>query len=150
MKLQVRKLQESDWEFLPKWWKHHGQIPWMDNENFRDFLPGAFQIGNYEEKRAGLGGFIVCKEEDPIAAMWLGMTNSNCAVPTAAISDPNYRDEDRGSALQLLTNFVTNFAKELGYKYSFGWAQENKMLSYYLNAGYEKFGNKSYEVIKKL
>ena len=109
MKLQVRKLQESDWEFLPKWWKHHGQIPWMDNENFRDFLPGAFQIGNYEEKRAGLGGFIVCKEEDPIAAMWLGMTNSNCSLPTAAISDPEYKDTDRKKAIQLLVNFVTNF-----------------------------------------
>jgi len=150
MKLQVRKLQESDWEFLPKWWKHHGQIPWMDNENFRDFLPGAFQIGNYEEKRAGLGGFIVCKEEDPIAAMWLGMTNSNCSLPTAAISDPEYKDTDRKKAIQLLVNFVTNFSKELGYKYAFGWAQEGYMLDYYLKAGYEKFQTPSYELIKKL
>ena len=112
MKLQVRKLQESDWEFLPKWWKHHGQIPWMDNENFRDFLPGA--------------------------------------LPTAAISDPEYKDTDRKQAIQLLVNFVTNFSKELGYKYAFGWAQEGYMLDYYLKAGYEKFQTPSYELIKKL
>ena len=150
MKLQVRKLQETDWEFLPKWWKSFNQTPWLDGENFRDFLPGAFEIGNYEEKRSGLGGFMVCKGEHPIAAMWLGMTNSNCALPTAAISDVSYRDDDRKQALQLLTNFVSNFAKELGYKYVFGWAQEGYMLEYYLKAGYEKWDTPAYELIKKL
>jgi len=150
MKLQVRKLQESDWDFLPKWWESHGQIPWIDDCDFRDFLPGAFQVGEFDEKRSGLGGFIVCKGEDPICAMWLSLTNTNCALPTAAISDPDYRDEDRKDAIQLLTNFVTNFAKELGYKYTFAWAQENYMLDYYLKAGYEKFQTPSYELIKKL
>ena len=143
MKLQVRKLQESDWEFLPLWWAAHGQIPWIDNEDFRDFLPGAFQLGDYEKKRAGLGNY-------PIAAMWLGMSNTNAAVPTATISNPLYRDNDRMKGIQLLVNFVTNFAKELGYKYSFGWAQKGKMLDYYLEAGYEKFQRPSYELIKKL
>jgi hypothetical protein len=130
--------------------KAHGQIPWIDDCDFRDFLPGAFQIGEFDEKRSGLGGFIVCKDEDPICAMWLSLTNTNCALPTAAISDPEYRDEDRKEAIQLLTNFVTNFAKELGYKYTFAWAQENYMLDYYLKAGYEKFQTPSYELIKKL
>ena len=91
MKLQVRKLQESDWDFLPQWWESHGQIPWIDDCDFRDFLPGAFQVGEFDEKRSGLGGFIVCKDEDPICAMWLSLTNTNCALPTAAISDPEYR-----------------------------------------------------------
>ena len=150
MKLQVRKLQESDWKFLPLWWAAHGQIPWIDNEDFRDFLPGAFQLGEYEKKRAGLGGFMVCKGNYPIAAMWLGMSNTNAAVPTATISNPLYRDNDRMKGIQLLVNFVTNFAKELGYKYSFGWAQKGKMLDYYLEAGYEKFQRPSYELIKKL
>ena len=46
MKLQVRKLQESDWDFLPSWWEAYKQeaIP-------RDFLPGAFQIGDEEKKK---------------------------------------------------------------------------------------------------
>ena len=150
MKFQVRKLQESDWEFMPIWWKEYDQEPWMTGENFRDFLPGAFQVGEFEKKREGLGGFMVCKDNDPIAAMWLSLTNTNCAVPTSAISDPSYRDSDRHLAILLLTNFLTNFAKELGYKYTFGWAQENKMLPYFLKAGYEVIGDKSYEVIKKL
>ena len=126
MKLQVRKLQESDWSFIPEWWKSNKQ----DNsiENLRDFLPGSFQIGNYEEKRAGLGGFIVCKEDDPIAVVWLIMTNSNRAIATKVISDLSYGDEDKEKALQLLNNFVNNFAKELGYKYITELVENTKLV----------------------
>ena len=46
MKLQVRKLIESDWDFLPSWWEVYDQPA-----NERDFLP-----------ENGLGGFMVCKE----------------------------------------------------------------------------------------
>ena len=126
MKLQVRKLQESDWEFLPEWWKSNKQDDSI--ENLRDFLPGSFQIGNYEKKRAGLGGFIVCKEDDPIAAVWLIMTNSNRAIATQVISDLSYGDEDKEKALQLLNNFVNNFAKELGYKYITELVENTKLV----------------------
>ena len=126
MKLQVRKLQESDWEFLPEWWKSNKQDDSI--ENLRDFLPGSFQIGDYEEKRAGLGGFIVCKEDDPIAATWLIMTNSNCAIATQVISDLSYRDEDKEKALELLNNFVNNFAKELGYKHTIQLVENTKLV----------------------
>ena len=126
MKLQVRKLQESDWEFIPEWWKSNKQDDSI--ENLRDFLPGSFQIGDYEEKRAGLGGFIVCKEDDPIAATWLIMTNSNCAIATQVISDLSYRDEDKEKALELLNNFVNNFAKELGYKHTIQLVENTKLV----------------------
>ena len=126
MKLQVRKLQESDWKFIPEWWKSNKQDDSI--ENLRDFLPGSFQIGDYEEKRAGLGGFIVCKEDDPIAATWLIMTNSNCAIITNVISDLSYRDEDKEKALELLNNFVNNFAKELGYKHTIQLVENTKLV----------------------
>jgi hypothetical protein len=148
--LQVRKLIESDWEIMPKWWDGWDQEPWIHTENFRDMLPGSFQIGEYDEKRVGLGGFMVCKDEHPIAAMWLNLTNSHTAFLSAAISDPDYKDSDRKEAIQLLLNFVTDFAKDLGFKYAFGWAQVNYMLDYYLKADYEKFDRASYELIKKL
>ena len=126
MKLQVRKLQESDWKFLPEWWKSNKQNDSI--ENLRDFLPGSFQIGNYEKKRAGLGGFIVCKEDDPIAVVWLIMTNSNRAIATKVISDLSYGDEDKEKALQLLNNFVNNFAKELGYKHTIQLVENTKLV----------------------
>ena len=72
----------------------------------RDFLPGAFQVNceckGETKKREGLGGFMVCKGDDPIAAMWLWMTNSKVAFPAVVISDKSYRDTDRSDALQLL------------------------------------------------
>ncbi len=85
--------------------------------NFRDLMPGAFQVGEYEKKRKGLGGFMVCKDDHPIASIWLGMTNSHCALLTDVISDPDYKDKDRKKAIQLLINFAMDFSKDLGYKY---------------------------------
>ena len=126
MKLQVRKLQESDWSFLPQWWSSNKQNKSI--ENLRDFLPGSFQIGDYEEKRSGLGGFMVCKENDPIAACWLIITNSKCAISTDTIFDLSYKDEDKEKALNLLINFVNNFAKELGYDYVNKLTKNNKLL----------------------
>ncbi len=148
--LQVRKLMESDWEILNVWWSQFGQSPWVDGDTFRDIMPGAFQVGEYDKKRRGMGGFMVCKDGEPVAAMWLYIGNGPCAVPTAAISDPYYRDNDRKEALQLLVNFTTDFAKDLGFKYTFAWAEEGFMLDYYLKAGYKKFAKPAYELIKKL
>jgi hypothetical protein len=148
--LQVRKLQESDWKFLPQWWDDYNQEPWIKGEEFRDIMPGAFQVGEFDQKRLGLGGFIVCKDKHPIAAIWLYLGNGNCTLPTAAVSDPGYRDTDRKKAIQLLVDFITDFSKDLGYKYAFTWAQEGAMLDYYLKAGYKKWDKPSYELIKKL
>lgn len=145
MELQVRKLLESDWEFLPDWWKSYNTQAWP-----RDFLPGSFKVGEeQEEKRQGLGGFMVCKGEDPIAAMWLWMTNSKVAFPAVVISDKSYRDTDRSDALQLLINFTTDFAKDMGYKYAFSWAKEGVLLDKYKEAGYYQDETPSYELIIK-
>ena len=144
MKLQVRKLQESDWDFLPSWWEAYKQEPIP-----RDFLPGAFQIGNEEKKREGLGGFMVCKENDPIAAMWLWMTNSKTAIPAVVVSDKSYKDTDRSDALQLLLDFTTDFAEDLGYKYAFAWAKPGILLNKYKNAEYTVDETPSYELILK-
>ena len=143
--LRVRKLKESDWEFLPKWWEAYNQ------EGFpRDFLPGSFRVGEeQEDKRKGLGGFMVCKGDDPIAAMWLWMTNSKTAIPAVVVSDKSYQDSDRSDALQLLINFTTDFAKDMGYKYAFSWAKEGVLLDKYKEVGYYQDETPSYELIMR-
>jgi hypothetical protein len=133
MKLQVRKLIEKDWDFLPSWWEAYDQpVP------PRDFLPNN-----------GLGGFVVCKELDPIAAMFLYMTNSKTAIPAIIISDRYYRDNDRSDALQLLVDFTTNFAEDLGCKYSFSWAKPGILLDKYKQTGFTVDKTPSYELILK-
>ena len=145
MELQVRKLFESDWEFLPDWWKAYKTPAWP-----RDFLPGSFKVGEIqEEKRQGLGGFMVCKGEDPIAAMWLWMTNSKVAFPAVVISDKSYRDTDRSDALQLLIDFTTDFAKDMGYKCVFSLAKKGELLEKFEETGYYKDETPSYELIMK-
>ena len=131
MKLQVRKLIEKDWGFLPSWWEAYNQpVP------NRDFLP-----------EDGLGGFVVCKETDPIAVMFLYMTNSKTAIPAIVISDKYYRDTDRSDALQLLVDFTTKFAKDLGFKYSFAWAKPGILLERYKEAGFTIDETPSYELM---
>jgi len=145
MQLQVRRLQESDWDLIPKWWEAYKQ------EGFpRDMLPGSFKVGDeQEEKRQGLGGFMVCKGDDPIAAMWLWMTNSKTAIPAVVVSDKSYQDTDRSDALQLLVNFTTDFAEDLGYKYAFAWAKKGMLLDKYKKAEYYVDETPSYELIMK-
>ena len=113
-------------------------------------MPGAFQLGNYEEKRIGLGGFMVCKENHPIAATWLYLGNGNCAMPMNIISDSNYKDTDKNDAIQILVNFTTDFAKDLGYKYTFTYTNNQHLLKSYLNAGYKKEDTLVNKLIKKL
>jgi hypothetical protein len=46
MQLQVRKLQESDWDLIPKWWEAYGA------EGFpRDMLPGSFRVGDETRRK---------------------------------------------------------------------------------------------------
>ena len=132
MKLQVRKLIERDWSFLPQWWEAYDQEPIE-----RDFLPDN-----------GLGGFMVCKENDPIAAMFLYTTNSKTAIPAVVISDRYYKDNDRSDALQLLVDFTKDFAQDMGFKYSFAWAKTGVLLDKYIKSGFISMGT-SHELLIK-
>ena len=152
MELKVRKLTESDWDFLPSWWEAYGENPPM-----RAFLPASHSV-NYKDEKLfkipehlhGLGGFMVCKGDYPIAAMWLWITNSQTAIPAVVIADKFYRDTDRSDALQLLIDFTTDFAKTLGASFAYSWAKEGVLLEKYLETGYTKDETSSYELIAKL
>lgn len=131
MKLQVRKLIESDWDIITKWYEQYEQP--MPN---RDFYP-----------ENGLGGFMVYKENTLIASMFLYITNSNTAIPAIVISNKKYRDNDRSDALQLLVDFTTDFAKNVGCKYSFAWAKPGVLLEKYKQTGFIADETPSYELI---
>lgn len=131
MKLQVRKLIESDWNVITKWYEQYEQP--MPN---RDFYP-----------ENGLGGFMVYKENTLIASMFLYITNSNTAIPAIIISNKKYRDDDRSDALQLLVDFTTDFAKKIGCKYSFAWAKPGVLLEKYKQTGFIADETPSYELI---
>ncbi len=129
--MKVRKLHEKDWEYLPSWWEAYNQpVPQ------RAFLP-----------ENGLGGFVVVNESGPIAAMWLWLTNSKTAIPAVVVADKFYRDTDRSDALQLLVDFTTDFAYEMGYEFAFAWAKPGVLLEKYEQTGYTVDKTPSYELI---
>ena len=95
----------------------------------------------------GLGGFMAYKENKLIAAMFLYTTNSKTAIPAIIISDKDYKDNDRSDALQLLVDFTTDFAQEIGCKYSFAWAKPGMLLEKYKQTGFTVDKTPSYELI---
>ena len=131
LQLKCRKIHEQDWDYIPAWYEQHNQpVPQ------RSFFP-----------ENGLGGFVVCKGKDPIAIMWLWLTNSKTAIPAVVISDKTYQDTDRSDALQLLIDFTTDFGYEMGYEFAFAWAKPGVLLERYLKTGYTQDQDPSYELI---
>ena len=86
MELQVRALQESDWEDLQSWWKW-----WRWPEVSKETLP-----------LNGLGGLMVYKGDTPVAAGFLYLSNSKVAWLDWIVSNPEYKEKDKKQAIELL------------------------------------------------
>ena len=140
MTLQVRPIKESDWNFLPDWWKEYPA--WKGESIPKAMLPGKFQlkspndITDEQEKTLGHAGFMVTKNDFPIAACWLFMTNSKLALVAPVVSDKGYRDTDRKDAISLLLHFTTQFAKDMGYVYCHAWSTHDGLTNLYADLGY--------------
>ena len=88
MKLNVRELRESDWETLTGFWK---SWPEWKTPPTKELLP-----------LNGCGGVMICKGEQPVMAGFLYLTNSKVAWLEWIVSNPDYREDDRKEALELL------------------------------------------------
>ena len=135
MKLNIRRLTEKDWSVLPTWWEQ-----WPDWKTpARDFLP-----------ENGLGGLMVEKEGKPIIAGFIYTTNSKVVLLEWIISDPNYRDNDRQHALELLIDGAENVCKAQGFKYVFFVGKHNKLINTFEKLGWSVDREPSYELIKTI
>ena len=104
MKLKSRLLKDEDWDTLCKWWES-----WPDWVN----PPKTFLPDN------GKGGLMIEKKGRPVCAGFLYMTNSDAVLLEWIVSDPEYREDNRKQALELLITGAEEIIKDLGYKYSF-------------------------------
>ena len=132
---KVRRIIETDWEFLPSWWE--GYEGW-DAPIPKDMLP-----------ENGLGGFIVDKDKHPIAACWLWVTNSKTCFVNAFVADPSYRDTDREEAFDELIKFVTRFAQDMGNNYVWSWTSAPPLAKHFERNGYD-LTEKNWEIVKHL
>lgn len=121
MDFQVRGLTEDDYDnLLVNWWKDWG---WIAPP--KDFLP-----------ENGTGGIMVYKGDVNICAGFIYTTNSGVALTEFVISDKNYKESDRGEAIQLLIDCIILMIKDMGYKYGHVILKNKSLLNKYKESGY--------------
>lgn len=132
--MNIRKLQESDYETLEQWWK-----AWKWPPIQKDFLPDN-----------GTGGFVVEKEGIMIVAGFVYITNSKAVLLEWIISNPNYREDDRDMAITCFIKTVEKIIKEWGYKYIFSIGRTKALIEKHKQLGYNVDDKPSYEIVKTL
>tara|TARA_R110002167_G_scaffold175749_1_gene375026 strand:- start:374 stop:784 length:411 start_codon:yes stop_codon:yes gene_type:complete len=135
MKLNIRMLKSSDWDTLVSWWDNWPE--WQTPP--KDFLPDD-----------GKGGFMVEKNGQPIIAGFLYITNSKAALLEWIISNPEYRDDDRKQAIELLIGGAEDVCKKQGIKYIFSIGRNKHLIEIHKKLGYQVDDNPSHEITKKL
>ena len=134
MELKSRALCESDWETLQSWWK-----AWEWTEMNKDLLP-----------LNGLGGLIISKEDIPVVAGFLYLTNSGVAWIEWVISNPEYREDNRKDALEFLLKEFENVALSVEKTIILSIGRSKGLINAHRNLGYTVDDNPSYEIYKKI
>ena len=96
-KINIRKIELEDYEYINKWWVEQGFQP----------------VGAEVLPMNGLGGLIVEKEK-PIAAAYLYLTNSKMGYIDNLISDPKYISKDRFDVILELMEACKKMAEDVG------------------------------------
>ena len=130
-----RDLKESDWDTLVEWWD------WWPGWTApaKDFLP-----------ENGTGGIMVEKDNIPIVAGFIYVTNSKGVLLEWIVSNPNYRENDRKQAIELLIKEAEGLTKRLGYKYMFTIGRSKSLINTHKKLGWIVDDKPSHEITKKL
>ena len=135
MKLNIRKLKESDWDTLVKSWD-----AWPKWHNPpKEFLPDN-----------GTGGLMVYKDDVLIVAGFLYFTNSSGVLLEWIVSNPEYRGKDRKEAIELLINSAEIICKEAGKKQIFSIGRNKHLIETHKKLGWTVDTDPSYEIIKNI
>lgn len=133
--MNIRELKEKDWDVLVSWWNN-----WPEWDTpVKDFLP-----------ENGTGGLIIEKNNKPIVAGFIYLTNSKTALLEWIISNPEYREDDREDAIELLITNAEEKVKSLGYKYFFSVIQHKKLIETHKKLGWGYDKKPSHELVKIL
>tara|TARA_R100000234_G_scaffold93057_1_gene61296 strand:- start:580 stop:993 length:414 start_codon:yes stop_codon:yes gene_type:complete len=133
-KLVLRSLTEEDYEVICDWW-----IKWKWPVLPKELLP-----------QDGLGGFIVEKNKKPIVAGFVYLTNSKGAWFDFIVSDPDYRENDRNEAVELLISGAEQFCIDLGVKTILHIGRNKGLIDKFNKLGWHVDKEPSYEVIKRI
>lgn len=134
MKLNARKLINTDYNVLVDWWKW-----WRWPSIPQNFLPDN-----------GTGGIMIQKENIPIVAGFIYYTNSDAVFVEWIISNPKYKDNDRKEAIEMLLNTIEAICKEQGKKYMFSIGRNQNLINTHKKLGWDVDNKPSYEIAKKI
>jgi len=134
MKLNARKLIDTDYNVLVDWWKW-----WRWPSIPQNFLPDN-----------GTGGIMIQKENIPIVAGFIYYTNSDAVFVEWIISNPKYKDNDRKEAIEMLLNTIEAICKEQGKKYMFSIGRNQNLINTHKKLGWDVDTKPSYEIAKKI
>ena len=132
MKLNIRKLTKKDLQIAKKWWEKWPD--WVAPAD--DFLPET--------------GVVVESNSKPVAIGFIYLTNAKVCLLEWIISDPEYRENDRQTLIELLITGAENMVKELGYKYMFSVCKHKKLIATHKKLKWHVDKKPSYELTKIL
>ena len=133
--MNSRLLKDEDWEILCKWWEAWPK--WVNPP--KSFLPDN-----------GKGGLMVEKDGRPIVAGFIYLTNSDACLLEWIVSDPEYREEDRKEALELLITSAEQTCKDLGKVHMFSIGRNKYLIETHKKLGWTVDKDPSYEIIKNI
>jgi hypothetical protein len=133
-KLNFRPLKEEDYKTICEWWKW-----WRWPVIPREMLPDK-----------GKSGFIVEKNNIPIVSAFLYLTNSTGALLEWIVSNPEYREDDRKEAIELLITNAEDVCKNMGIIYMFSIGRSKHLMKTHEKLGWQVDKKPSYEIIKNL
>jgi hypothetical protein len=132
--MNIRKLTEVDYQTLESWWK-----AWKWPPVEKEFLPDN-----------GTGGFVIEKDGIMIVAGFVYITNSKAVLLEWIISNPEYKEDDRGVAITCLINEIEKIIKDWGYKYIFSIGRTKALIDKHKELGWSVDDTPSYEIVKVL
>ena len=130
--LNFRPLKEEDYETICKWWKW-----WRWPIIPREILPDE-----------GKSGFMVEKNKQPIVSCFLYITNSKVALLEWIVSSPDYKQQDRKKAIELLINSAEGACKTMGFKCLFSIGRNSHLIKIHKKLGWSVETRHSYEITK--
>jgi hypothetical protein len=133
-KLIFRPLKEEDYEIICDWWRW-----WRWPALPRTALPDNAK-----------SGFMVEKNGEPIVSAFLYLTNSTGALLEWIVSNPEYRQDDRKEAIELLINEAEKFCKAMGITFIFSIGRSKHLMDTHKKLGWHVDKKSSHEIIKKL
>ena len=134
MEFNIRQLEPTDYEtLLVKWWE-----AWGFNPPPRVFLPDG-----------GTGGLLISDNETPVCAGFIYMTNSKISWINWIISNKEYKNKNRNSAIKTLLKQLIDTAINSDAYYVFASNNNKFLINKFTDLGFVK-GSKSTELILKI